>query len=57
VLVDVAVPTKLSKRQRELLAELAAESGETVSDGGGGFIEKVLGKKPKHPRADGSHGG
>jgi molecular chaperone DnaJ len=53
VLVDVAVPTKLSKRQRELLAELAAESGETVSDAGGGFIEKVLGKKPKHPRADG----
>jgi molecular chaperone DnaJ len=53
VLVDVAVPTKLSKRQRELLTELAAESGETVSDGGGGFIEKVLGKKPKRPRADG----
>ena len=47
VLVDVAVPTKLSKRQRELLAEFATESGESVGEGGGGFIEKVLGKKSK----------
>jgi hypothetical protein len=28
------VPTKLSKRQRELLEELAAESGEAVLSGG-----------------------
>ena len=47
VLVDVAVPTKLSKRQRELLEALAAESGETVAADGGGFIDKVLGKKSK----------
>jgi molecular chaperone DnaJ len=30
VLVNVTVPTKLSKRQRELLEALAAEGGETV---------------------------
>ncbi len=30
VLVDVVVPTKLTKRQRELLTELAAEGGEEV---------------------------
>ncbi len=30
VLVDVAVPTKLSKRQRELLETYASESGEVV---------------------------
>src|SRR4029450_7398799 len=29
VLVDVKIPTKLTKRQRELLAEFAAEAGET----------------------------
>ena len=46
VLVDVAVPTRLSKRQRELLTELAAESGEDVSPESG-FIDKVLGKKPR----------
>jgi len=40
VLVDVVVPTKLSKRQRELLTELAAESGEEVH-GSGGFLEKL----------------
>jgi hypothetical protein len=28
------VPTKLSKRQRQLLEELAAESGEVVLPGG-----------------------
>ena len=28
VLVDVKIPTKLTKRQRELLAEFAAETGE-----------------------------
>ena len=40
VLVDVVVPTKLSKRQRELLTELAAEGGEEVH-GSGGFLEKL----------------
>ena len=35
VMVDVVVPTKLTKRQRELLTELAAESGETVHESGG----------------------
>lgn len=35
VLVDVIVPTKLSKRQRELLHDYATESGEDVSAGGG----------------------
>jgi molecular chaperone DnaJ len=34
VMVHVNVPTKLSKRQRELLEELAAESGEAVLSGG-----------------------
>ena len=40
VLVDVAVPTKLSKRQRELLEQLAAETGEPVSSGGG-ILDRV----------------
>jgi molecular chaperone DnaJ len=35
VMVRVAVPTKLSKKQRGLLEELAAESGEQVMSGGG----------------------
>jgi molecular chaperone DnaJ len=35
VIVNVAVPTKLSKRQRELLEAYAKESGEAVSSGGG----------------------
>jgi molecular chaperone DnaJ len=39
VLVDVAVPTKLSKKQRELLERFAAESGEQV--GTGGILDKV----------------
>jgi molecular chaperone DnaJ len=34
VMVHVNVPTKLSKRQRELLEELAAESGDAVLAGG-----------------------
>jgi molecular chaperone DnaJ len=34
VMVHVNVPTKLSKRQRELLEELAAESGDAVLSGG-----------------------
>ena len=40
MLVDVVVPTKLTKRQRELLTELAAEGGEEV-DGAGGIREKL----------------
>ena len=46
VLVDVAVPTRLSKRQRELLTQYADDAGEAVG-GGGGFIDKVLGKKSR----------
>jgi molecular chaperone DnaJ len=41
VFVNVVVPAKLSKRQRELLAEYAAESGEDVATGGGGILDKV----------------
>jgi molecular chaperone DnaJ len=37
VLVDVAVPTKLTKKQRELLEAFAKESGDAVHDGGGIF--------------------
>ena len=40
VIVDVVVPTKLTKRQRELLTELAAEGGEEVH-GAGGIREKL----------------
>ena len=41
VLVDVVVPTKLSKKARELLAAYAQESGESVEHGGGGLLEKL----------------
>ena len=41
VIVDVVVPTRLSKRQRELLEAYAKESGETVSGSGGGLREKL----------------
>jgi molecular chaperone DnaJ len=41
VFVNVVVPTKLSRRQRELLTDLAAEAGERVSANGGGILEKV----------------
>jgi molecular chaperone DnaJ len=40
VIVNVTVPTKLSKRQRELLEAYAHEAGETVS-GPGGLREKL----------------
>ena len=43
VLVDVKIPTKLTKRQRELLAEFAAEAGE----GGNGKHDKGLFDKVK----------
>jgi len=39
VLIDVRVPTKLSKKQRELLEAYARESGEEVA--GGGLREKL----------------
>ena len=41
VLVDVVVPTKLSKKARELLEAYAEESGESVGHGGGGLLEKL----------------
>jgi molecular chaperone DnaJ len=41
VFVNVVVPTKLTKRQRELLAELAEEAGEEVSVNSGGLREKL----------------
>ena len=39
VLIDVKVPTKLTKKQRELLEAYAKEAGEEV--GGGGLREKL----------------
>ncbi len=41
VLVSVQVPTRLNRRQRELLEALAAESGEQVTHGGGGILDRV----------------
>jgi molecular chaperone DnaJ len=41
VLIDVTVPTKLSKKGRELLAAYAEEAGESVGSGGGGLREKL----------------
>jgi len=41
VLVDVVVPTKLSKRARELLSAYAEEAGETVDAGHGSIREKL----------------
>ena len=40
VMVDVVVPTKLSKKARDLLAAYAEESGEPVAHGGG-LLEKL----------------
>jgi len=40
VLVDVVVPSKLSKRQRELLEAYAQEAGERVN-GPGGILDKL----------------
>jgi len=40
VFVTVVVPTRVSKRQRELLEALAADAGETVS-GGSGLLDRV----------------
>ena len=41
VLVDVRVPTKLTRRQKQLLRQLAAESGEEVKGPGPGLLDKV----------------
>jgi len=41
VFVNVVVPARLSKRQRELLAEYAEEAGETVAAPHGGIFDKV----------------
>ena len=41
VFVNVVVPAKLSKRQRELLTDYAAEAGEAVTAAHGGIIDKV----------------
>ena len=43
VFVEVAVPTKLSKRQRELLEELAEEGRESVSENGRAGLREKLG--------------
>jgi molecular chaperone DnaJ len=41
VFVNVVVPTKLTKKQRELLGEFAAEAGDAVTPGTGGLREKL----------------
>jgi molecular chaperone DnaJ len=41
VFVNVVVPAKLSKRQRELLMDYAAESGDSVAPSSGGLREKL----------------
>jgi molecular chaperone DnaJ len=42
VLVRVVVPTKLSRKEREILEAYADEAGEVVGDGqGGGILERV----------------
>ena len=41
VMVDVTVPTRLSKKARELLAAYAQEAGEAVGQGSGGLLEKL----------------
>jgi molecular chaperone DnaJ len=41
VLVEVVVPTRLSRKGRELLAAYAEETGESVGSGSGGLREKL----------------
>jgi molecular chaperone DnaJ len=41
VRIKLLTPTNLTDRQRELLRELAKESGETVDEKKGGFFKKV----------------
>jgi molecular chaperone DnaJ len=52
VIVRVDVPTRLSDRQRELLVELAAESGELTSDGNGRGAGKARTKRGKRSLGD-----
>jgi molecular chaperone DnaJ len=44
VIVDVVVPKKLNKEQRELLEKFAQLSGEGTEGGGGGFFHKLFGE-------------
>jgi molecular chaperone DnaJ len=50
VLIDVEVPTRLSDRQRELLEELASESGEVIDDDDdeAGGDDAATGPRTKH---------
>ncbi len=41
VFVNVVVPSKLSKRQRDLLTDYATDAGEAVTPGHGGIFDKV----------------
>ena len=41
VLVDVEVPRKLTKKQRDLLEQFARESGHSVSTDKGGILDKL----------------
>ncbi len=41
VIVDVDVPTRLSKAEREALHAYAEAAGEIVTEGGGGIIDRV----------------
>jgi molecular chaperone DnaJ len=43
VLVDVVVPTRLSRKGRELLAAYADEAGESIATGGAGGLREKLG--------------
>lgn len=45
--LDVEIPTRLSKRERELMVELAAESGVAVSDKKPGLLDKLKSRKRK----------
>ncbi|MFL5723233.1 MAG: DnaJ C-terminal domain-containing protein, partial [Chloroflexota bacterium] len=41
VIVDIEVPTRLSKAERDALIAYAKASGEIVTEGGGGIFDKV----------------
>jgi DnaJ-class molecular chaperone len=41
VLVDVKIPTKLSREQREALEAYAAASGESNVGGKGGVLDRI----------------
>jgi molecular chaperone DnaJ len=52
VIVRVQVPTRLSDRQRQLLEELATESGELAADGNGRRAGKARTRKGKRSLGD-----